>query len=86
MFQNYLRTKGKKGNVVPVHTLKAYMKSRHIAPHILNLSTRKKTVDNFTSSLLYFEKRNQYPLNTRLGGTQSWSGLSGGEKNLLPLT
>jgi hypothetical protein len=25
-------------------------------------------------------------LNTRLGGTQSWSGLSGGEKNLLPLT
>jgi hypothetical protein len=59
--QNYLQTKGKKGNVVPVHTLKAYMESRRIAPNILNLSTIWRSVDNFTPSLLYFEKSNTVP-------------------------
>ena len=57
--KNYLQTKGKKGNVVPVHAIKAYMKSRTIAQPILNLSTRWRSVDNFTSSMLYFEKRNR---------------------------
>ena len=66
--QNYLQTKGKKkGNVVSVHTLKAYMESRCIAPHILNLSTRWRSLDNFTSLLLYFEKRNPVPTEYEAG-------------------
>jgi len=38
------------------------MESRRIALHILNLSTRWRSVDNFTTSLLYFEKRNPIPI------------------------
>jgi len=84
--QNYLQTKGKKGNVVPVRTLKVYVESRCIAPHILNLRTRWKSEDNFTSSLLYFERRNPVPTEYEAGWEPELVWVVWRRKNLLPLT
>jgi hypothetical protein len=65
------------------------MKTRgngHIAPCILNLSTGWRWVVSFMPWLLYpLEKKSpQYPLDTRLGGTQSWPAQGGKEKNSYP--
>jgi hypothetical protein len=51
----------------------------------LDLSTRWRSVVSFTPRLLYPRRKSpRYPLDTRLGGSQSWSGHCGEEKNLAP--
>jgi hypothetical protein len=74
-----------KGNIVPIHTMRAYKGRRNIAPLTLKLSTRWNWVVNFMPQLLYHQgKHPQYPLNRILGGSQSQSGHFGGQKNLMP--
>jgi hypothetical protein len=70
-----------KGKVVPVlffteyHTIKAHWGSESIAPHSLDLSTRWGWVVSFMPQPLYpQEKSPWYPMDRRLGGSQSWSG------------
>jgi hypothetical protein len=48
----------KEGKIVPVHAMKAYWRSRGIAPLILNLSTRWKIV----SGQLYPRERTPVPI------------------------
>jgi hypothetical protein len=82
--------KGKK--VIPVlltehHAMKTYWGSRGIAPHILDLGTKWRSVVSFTPRPLYPQRKGPlYPLDRRLGGPQSRSGRGGEEKNpkLLP--
>jgi hypothetical protein len=82
-----------KGKVVPVlffltehHTMKAYWGRWGTAPCILELGTWWRWLISFTPWPLYpQEKRPCYLLNRRLGGTQSWSGHGGEEKNSQPL-
>jgi hypothetical protein len=55
-----------------------------IAPRILNLGTIWRWVVSFTPRLLYPRgKRPQYPLDRRLGGTQSPAGRDGEDKKSL---
>jgi hypothetical protein len=62
--------------------MKAYGGSRSIAPRILHLST----VVSFTTRPLYPQGRGSwYPLDRRMGGSQSRSGGGGEEKNSQPL-
>jgi hypothetical protein len=64
----YLPT-DKKGNFVPVHTMKAYRGSRGIPPRILNLGT-----EGTECSALPSEKVPHCSLDRALGGSQSWCG------------
>lgn len=72
-----------KGKVVPVHAMRAYRKHRSIAPLTVNHSS--EGVVSIMHWQLYPQKSPQYPLNKRLGGSQSWSGHSGEVKCLLDL-
>jgi len=56
-----------------------------IAPFILNLGTRWRSVGSFTLATLPRGKDPQYSLNGRVDGPQRWSGWFGEEINLLPL-
>ena len=44
---------GGKGEVVPLHAMIAYRQRKAVVPVILNLSTGRRSVVNFTSQLLY---------------------------------
>jgi hypothetical protein len=62
--------------------MKAYRESRGIAPRIFDLGTRWRWVVSFTTRPLYPQgKRPWYPLDRRLGGSQSRSGCGGEENN-----
>jgi hypothetical protein len=62
------------------HAMKAYWRSGCTAPRILDLGTRRRWAVSFTPRPLYPQGKNLlYPLDRRLDGTQSRSGL-GGEK------
>jgi hypothetical protein len=64
------------------HAMKAFWGIGNIAPRILDLGTRCRWVVSFTPRLLYFQGKSPwYPLDMRLGGTQSRSGRGGEEKN-----
>jgi hypothetical protein len=66
--------------------MKAYWGSGGIAPCILNLSTRWRSVVSFMPWPLYPQGKSPwYPLYRRLGGPQNWSGHFGEEKNSQPL-
>jgi hypothetical protein len=66
--------------------MKACWGSGGIAPRILNLGTRRRWVVSFTPRPLYPQGMSPcYPLHTRLGRPQSWSGRGGEEKNSQPL-
>jgi hypothetical protein len=61
--------------------MKKYLGSGGIAPSILDLGTRWSWVVSFTPRPLYLQgKSPRYPLDRRLGGTQSRSGRGGEEK------
>jgi hypothetical protein len=65
--------------------MKAYWGSGRIAKHILDLGTVWRWVVSFTPRPLYpQEKIPWYPLDRRLGGLQSRSGLGDEEKNTQP--
>jgi hypothetical protein len=67
------------------HAMKAYWGSGGIAPHILDLSTRWRSVVSFTPWPLYMQRKSPWhPLARRLGGPLSWYG-HGDEKNSQPL-
>jgi hypothetical protein len=70
-----------KGNVLPVHVMKAYGRSGGRAPLIFNLATKWKPVVNIRP-----RGRTGYPLHRRLGGPQGRCGRYGVEKNLLSLS
>jgi len=67
------------------HAMKMYKGIGGIALHILDLSTGWSGVVSFMPWLLYpHGKSPWYPLDRRLGGTQSCSGCGGEEKNSQP--
>jgi hypothetical protein len=67
------------------HAMKTYWGSGGIAPFILDLGTRWRSVISFTPRPLYSQGKNPlYPLDRRLGGPQSRSGRGGEEKNSQP--
>jgi len=74
-----LKTTGyHKGNIAPVHAMKAYMGSRDKTPSVPKLRTRWRCVVRFLLWPLYrWEKNTLYLLNRRLGGAQSQSAYSG---------
>jgi hypothetical protein len=58
-----------------------------LAPLILDLGTRWRSVISFTSRPLYLQGKSPwYPLDTRMGGPHRRSGRGGTEKNSQPLT
>jgi hypothetical protein len=62
--------------------MKAYREWRYSST-ILDLGSRWKLVVSFTSRPLYSRGNSYgYPLDRRLGGSQSWSGRYEEEKNL----
>jgi hypothetical protein len=66
--------------------MKPYLVSGGIAPRILDLGTRWGRVVSFTPRPLYPQgKSTWYPLDRKLGGTQSRSGRGGEQKNSQPL-
>jgi hypothetical protein len=68
------------------HVMGAYWESEGIAPRILDLGTRWRWMVSFTHRPLNPQgKIPWYPLDRRLGGTQSWSGRGVEEKNSQPL-
>ena len=57
--------------------MKANGGGRSIPPLILNVSTKWRSVLNFTLQPLYPRRKNpQYSLNGKVGGPQKWSGLN----------
>jgi hypothetical protein len=52
----------KEGKIVPVRVMKAYQRSRGIAPLILNLSSRWKIVVDFTPWQFYPKERTLVPI------------------------
>jgi hypothetical protein len=61
--------------------MKTYWGSGGIAPYILNLGTRWKSVVTFTPRPLYLWcKNHRHSSDRRLSGPQSWSGRGGEEK------
>jgi hypothetical protein len=71
--------------VLSVHAMNVYWKSRGLAPLILNLDTPCRRVVYLTPGRFNTGKESRYALTTRLGGAQSWSGHFEGEKNFLSL-
>jgi hypothetical protein len=66
--------------------MKAYRMSGDIAPSILDLGSRWRSVVSFTPRPLYPQGKSPwYPLDKKLGGPQSRSGGGGEEKNSQPL-
>jgi hypothetical protein len=53
------------GKLHTVHDIKAYWGSECLAPLILNLVTRCRSVVNFTPPSFYHGKESRYPLNRR---------------------
>jgi len=72
-----------KSAVVPVHAMSEYRKHRSISSLTVNHSS--EGVVSIMHWQLYPQKSQLYPLNKRLGGSQSWSGHSGEVKCLLDL-
>jgi hypothetical protein len=73
------------GKVIPVLSYLSAMLWRHIrmwrySSIILDPSSRWTWVTTFTPQ----QNHPQYPLESRLGGPQSWSGHCGKEENLVP--
>jgi hypothetical protein len=67
------------------HAMKTYWGSVGIAPRILDLGTRWRSMVSFTPRPLYpAGKCSWYPLDRRLGGPQSRSGRGGEDKNSHP--
>jgi hypothetical protein len=67
------------------HTMKAYWGSGDIAPRILDLAARSIWVVSFTPRPLYPQEKSPWnPLERRLDGPQSRSGLGGEGKNSYP--
>jgi hypothetical protein len=65
--------------------MKMYLASWGITPHILNLGTRWKWMVSFTPRPSYPRRWiSWYPVDRRLGATQSRPGRGGEEKNLCP--
>jgi len=73
----YIRVKAKDDNVVPVHAMKAY--TGKYSSTYFNLSAQ------WMFSTSQPQKKLQYPLHTRLGGSKRRSGRFVEEKNPLPL-
>jgi hypothetical protein len=66
--------------------MKAYWGNGGIAPHILNLGTRRRLMVSFTHRPPYSQRKiPRYPPNKRLGGPQNKSGRGGEEKDSKPL-
>jgi hypothetical protein len=66
--------------------MEAYWGSGGVTLRILDLVTRWRWVVSFTIRLLYPQgKSTWYPLDRRMGGSQSRSGCGGEEKNSQPL-
>jgi hypothetical protein len=63
--------------------MKAYWGNGDIAPGILDLGTRWRWVVSFTPQPLYPQGKTlpRYPLDRRLSGPQSLSGVGGEEEN-----
>jgi hypothetical protein len=57
--------------------MKAHLVIRGIAPLIMNLGARRRSVVSFTPRPFYPGKQPRCPLNRRLGGPQSWIGRFG---------
>jgi len=60
--------------------MKMYWESIRIAPVILNLSTRSRWLVTSCPGCFTRREWSYYPLDTRVGGPQSWSGCSGKDK------
>lgn len=71
--------------MVRIHAKKAQRESGDIAPLILNLAQDGVNIYLHTKAALLLRKEPRYPLNMKLGASQSWSGCSGEEKHLAPL-
>jgi hypothetical protein len=69
-----------KGNVVPVHAMKAYRRNGSIGPFILNLGAKLRCLVNVTPRLLYHQQRTPVPIEYEAGGPWSSSGRLGKEK------
>jgi hypothetical protein len=66
--------------------MKAYWGSECITPRTLDLGTRWRGVVSSTTRPLYSQEKSPwYPLDRRMGGSQSRSGRGGEEKNSYPL-
>jgi hypothetical protein len=64
------------------HAMKTYWGSEGVAPCILDLDTRWRRVVSFMPRPLYPQgKSSRYPLDRRLGESQSSSGHGGEEEN-----
>jgi len=72
-----------KSEVVPVHAMREYRKYRSISSLAVDHSSAG--VVSIMHWQLYPQNSQQYPLNKRLSGSQSWSGHSGEVKCLLDL-
>jgi hypothetical protein len=69
------------------HAIKAYWESGGIAPRIIDLGTRWRRVVSFTPRPLYPQGKSPwYPLDRRMGGSQSRSGRGGEETGSQPLS
>jgi hypothetical protein len=67
------------------HAMKTYEGSGGIAPRVLEIGTRLRSVVSFTDRPLHTQGKSPwYPLDRRLGGPQSRSGRDGEEKNSQP--
>jgi len=58
----------------------AYRRGRGTVPLILNFGTTRSRLVSITPGHLTLDKEPQYPLNRRLGGSQTESGQFGEEK------
>ena len=79
------RTTKVENKVVPVHTMKAYRRSRHTNPLFLNLGTRWRSWLTSRPGRFSPGKEHRYPLKWKLGEPQSRSGRFGAEKILFHL-
>jgi hypothetical protein len=77
---------GRKSKVFPVRAIEAYRRSRGIAPLILNLNTRWRSVVNFTPRLLCLLEKNPEHKDRQFGGPQGQSGCNGEDRNLSALS
>jgi len=72
-----------KSKVVPVHTMKAYSRSRCIAPYVIHFAVDGGKGSTTCPSCITLRKAPQYSLNMRLDGPQGKSGNFVEEKNLI---
>jgi hypothetical protein len=74
-----------KSTVFPIYSVKAYTGNRGISP-FLNWGLDGSKWLTSCPGRFAPVKESRHPLNTTLGGPQSWSGYFGDNKNLMPLT